>query len=42
MLLNAMVLIFGVVISCRKAEVEFLIKNQDKKEGVEIQLLRKK
>ena len=33
MLLNAMVVIFGVIIFCRKAEVEFLIKNQDKKEG---------
>jgi len=42
MLLNAMVVIFGVIIFCRKAEVEFLIKNQDKKEGGKIQFLRKK
>ena len=33
MLLNAMVVIIGVIIFCRKVEVEFLIKNQDKKEG---------
>ena len=33
MLLNAMVVIFGVIIFCRKVEVEFLIKNQGKKEG---------
>ena len=33
MFLNAMVVIFGVIIFCRKVEVEFLIKNQDKKEG---------
>ena len=33
MLLNAMVIIFGVIAFCRKVEVEFLIKNQDKKEG---------
>jgi hypothetical protein len=42
MLLNALVVIFGVIIFYRKVEGEFLMKNQDKKEGGEIQFLRKK
>ena len=40
MLLNAMVVVFGVIIFCRKVDVELLIKNQGKKEGGKIQFLR--